>query len=71
MAQEWSSAPGSLSFCNISFCYFARYLVLYRTFSGYKAHLPGLDHQWLSFYHNGMDRRLTDVEGHLIEGSLT
>lgn len=29
-------------------------------------HLLGLDHERLSFYHNGIDRRLTDVHGHVI-----
>ncbi|MEQ1861360.1 MAG: DUF1501 domain-containing protein [Chthoniobacteraceae bacterium] len=30
-------------------------------------HLLGLDHEKLSFYHNGIQRRLTDVHGHVIE----
>jgi hypothetical protein len=30
----------------------------------------GLDHQRLSFYHNGIERRLTDVHGHVIEDVL-
>jgi len=34
-------------------------------------HLLGLDHQQLTFYHNGIDRRLTDVHGHVIEGLLS
>ena len=29
-------------------------------------HLLGLDHEQLTFYHNGIERRLTNVEGHLI-----
>lgn len=29
-------------------------------------HLLGLDHERLSFYHNGIDRRLTDVHGEVI-----
>src|ERR1043166_376036 len=29
-------------------------------------HLVGLDHERLSFYHNGIERRLTDVHGHAI-----
>jgi hypothetical protein len=33
-------------------------------------HLVGLDHERLSFYHNGIERRLTDVHGHVIEGVL-
>ncbi|MFM9030824.1 MAG: DUF1501 domain-containing protein, partial [Opitutaceae bacterium] len=31
-------------------------------------HLLGLDHEKLSFYHNGINRRLTDVHGHVIRG---
>jgi uncharacterized protein (DUF1501 family) len=34
-------------------------------------HLLGLDHQRLSFYHNGIERRLTDVHGHIVSGVLT
>ncbi len=33
-------------------------------------HLLGLDHERLSFYHNGIQRRLTDVHGKVIEGVL-
>ena len=29
-------------------------------------HLLGLDHERLSYYHNGINRRLTDVHGHII-----
>ncbi len=29
-------------------------------------HLLGLDHKQLTFYHNGLERRLTDVHGHVI-----
>jgi len=29
-------------------------------------HLLGIDHERLTFYHNGLDRRLTDVHGNLI-----
>jgi uncharacterized protein (DUF1501 family) len=29
-------------------------------------HLLGLDHERLSFYHNGIERRLTDVHGRVI-----
>ncbi len=34
-------------------------------------HLLGLDHQRLTFYHNGIERRLTDVHGHVIHDVLT
>ncbi len=33
-------------------------------------HLLGLDHKSLSWYHNGIQRRLTDVHGHVINGIL-
>jgi hypothetical protein len=33
-------------------------------------HLMGLDHERLSFYHNGIERRLTDVHGHVIQQVL-
>lgn len=33
-------------------------------------HLLGLDHERLSFYHNGTERRLTDVHGHVIHDLL-
>jgi hypothetical protein len=33
-------------------------------------HILGLDHTRLSFYHNGIERRLTDVHGHVIEPIL-
>jgi hypothetical protein len=33
-------------------------------------HLLGLDHKRLTFYHNGIQRRLTDVHGEVVEGVL-
>jgi uncharacterized protein DUF1501 len=33
-------------------------------------HLLGLDHERLSFYHNGIERRLTDVHGEVIDAIL-
>jgi hypothetical protein len=33
-------------------------------------HLLGLDHTRLSFYHNGIERRLTDVHGHVVQDVL-
>lgn len=32
--------------------------------------LMGIDHKKLTFYHNGINRRLTDVHGHVIEKAL-
>ncbi len=34
-------------------------------------HLLGIDHKRLTFYHNGLDRRLTDVHGHVLREVLT
>ena len=34
-------------------------------------HLLGLDHERLTFYHNGLERRLTDVHGKVIEQILS
>ena len=34
-------------------------------------HLLGLDHERLTFYHNGIHRRLTDVHGHVINEILS
>ncbi|MFO0951092.1 MAG: DUF1501 domain-containing protein [Isosphaeraceae bacterium] len=33
-------------------------------------HLLGIDHKRLTYYHNGINRRLTDVHGQLIRGIL-
>jgi uncharacterized protein (DUF1501 family) len=33
-------------------------------------HLLGIDHERLTFRHNGSDRRLTDVHGHVIREVL-
>jgi len=33
-------------------------------------HLLGLDHEKLTFYHNGIQRRLTDVHGHVLRDLL-
>lgn len=34
-------------------------------------HLLGLNHERLSYYHNGIERRLTDVHGHVLHDLLT
>ncbi|MFV0446566.1 MAG: DUF1501 domain-containing protein [Planctomycetaceae bacterium] len=34
-------------------------------------HLAGLEHTRLTWYHNGLDRRLTDVQGNVIQDVLT
>ncbi len=33
-------------------------------------HLMGIDHEALTFYHNGINRRLTDVHGHVVNEVL-
>lgn len=33
-------------------------------------HVLGLDHERLTYYHNGANRRLTDVHGHVLKGIL-
>ena len=33
-------------------------------------HLLGLDHERLTWYHNGVERRLTDVHGHVLHEAL-
>ena len=33
-------------------------------------HLLGLDHERLTYYHNGLERRLTDVHGHVLKPML-
>jgi hypothetical protein len=34
-------------------------------------HLLGLDHERLTFYYNGLERRLTDTEGRVVQAVLT
>lgn len=34
-------------------------------------HLLGLDHTRLTYYHNGLERRLTDVHGHIVDPILS
>ena len=33
-------------------------------------HLLGIDHTRLTYYHNGTNRRLTDVHGEVVDGIL-
>ncbi|TWU32227.1 hypothetical protein Poly41_57120 [Novipirellula artificiosorum] len=33
-------------------------------------HLMGLDHERLTYYHNGLERRLTNVHGHVVRDVL-
>jgi hypothetical protein len=34
-------------------------------------HLLGINHERLSFYNNGIERRLTDVHGHVLQDILS
>ncbi|MCX8239616.1 MAG: DUF1501 domain-containing protein [Akkermansiaceae bacterium] len=44
----------------------AREVVTMHDFHTLLLHLPGLDHENLSFYHNGIERRLIDVHGKVL-----
>jgi hypothetical protein len=56
-SDEWSYKAAE----NPIYCYDVHATVL---------HLLGIDHTRLTFRHNGIDRRLTDVHGHVIEDIL-
>ncbi|QDU05500.1 hypothetical protein V6x_52370 [Gimesia chilikensis] len=55
-SDQWSFKP--LDPSNPTMCYDVHATIL---------HLLGFDHEKLTFRHNGIDRRLTDVYGHVIE----
>lgn len=57
-SDEWSYKAAE----NPTYCYDLHATVL---------HLLGIDHEKLTFRHNGIDRRLTDVHGHVIREILT
>src|SRR5205085_12185363 len=52
----WKAAAGQ------TYCYDLHATIL---------HLMGIDHTRLTFRHNGIDRRITDVHGHVIPGILS
>ncbi|MCZ6792868.1 MAG: DUF1501 domain-containing protein [Planctomycetota bacterium] len=56
-SDEWSYKAAE----NPTYCYDVHATVL---------HLLGIDHQRLTFRHDGIDRRLTDVHGHVIDEIL-
>jgi uncharacterized protein (DUF1501 family) len=56
-SDEWSYKAAT----HPTYCYDVHATVL---------HLLGIDHERLAFRHNGIDRRLTDVHGHVIEEIL-
>ncbi len=53
---SWKAATGQ------TYCYDLHATIL---------HLMGIDHTRLTFRHNGIDRRITDVHGHVVEAILT
>jgi hypothetical protein len=56
-SDEWSYKAVK----NVTYCYDLHATVL---------HLLGIDHEKLTFRHNGIDRRLTDVHGHVLRDVL-
>lgn len=49
----------------------AEHPVAWHDFHATVLHLLGIDHERLSFYHNGIERRLTNVHGEVIRGILS
>lgn len=58
-SDEWSYKPAEP--VKATYCYDVHATIL---------HLLGIDHERLTFRHNGIDRRLTDVHGHVIKDIL-
>ncbi len=58
-SDEWSYMPADRD--RPTYCYDVHATIL---------HLLGIDHERLTFRHNGIDRRLTDVHGSVIEDIL-
>jgi hypothetical protein len=56
-SDEWSYKAAE----NPTYCYDVHATLL---------HLLGIDHEKLTFRHNGIDRRLTDVHGHVLHGII-
>jgi hypothetical protein len=59
-SDEWSWRPADPN--NATYCYDVHATML---------RLLGIDHERLTFRHNGIDRRLTDVHGHVINEIVT
>jgi hypothetical protein len=59
-SDQWSFKPADPA--NPTMCYDVHATIL---------HLLGIDHEKLTFRHNGIDRRLTDVHGHVIKEIIT
>lgn len=49
----------------------AEHPVLWHDFHATVLHLLGIDHERLTFYHNGIQRRLTNVHGHVVHALLS
>ncbi|MCU0705264.1 MAG: DUF1501 domain-containing protein, partial [Fimbriiglobus sp.] len=45
--------------------------VAWHDFHATVLHLLGIDHEKLTFYHNGIQRRLTNVHGEVVKGILS
>jgi hypothetical protein len=45
--------------------------VTWQDFHATVLHLFGIDHTELTYYHNGIHRRLTNVHGEVIQGVLS
>lgn len=58
-SDEWSYKPADSA--HPTYCYDVHATIL---------HLLGIDHEKLTYRHNGIDRRLTDVHGHVIKQLL-
>jgi hypothetical protein len=58
-SDDWSYKPADPT--SPTYCYDIHATIL---------HLLGIDHTKLTFRHNGIDRRLTDVHGHVIDGLI-
>ncbi|WP_417392427.1 DUF1501 domain-containing protein [Gimesia sp.] len=59
-SDQWSFKPADPA--NPTMCYDVHATIL---------HQLGIDHEKLTYRHNGIDRRLTDVHGHVIEDILS
>ncbi|QDT44863.1 hypothetical protein Pan241w_49790 [Gimesia alba] len=59
-SDQWSFKPADPS--NPTMCYDVHATIL---------HQLGIDHEKLTFRHNGIDRRLTDVHGHVIKDIIS
>ena len=47
-----------------------RHITTWHDFHATILHLLGIDHEQLTYYHNGIERRLTNVHGRVIDGVL-